>query len=60
MVVYWVFQKDQQIGGDNCVVKIDESKYGKRKYDAGQVIDGQWVFGCICKETGELFMPFSL
>ena len=36
---------NEQIGGDGVVV--DESKFGKRKYDRGRRVDGCWVFGGI-------------
>ena len=35
---------NEQIGGDGVVVEIDESKFGKRKYNRGRRIDDCWVF----------------
>ncbi|CAB9517970.1 Inherit from opiNOG: protein Hydra magnipapillata [Seminavis robusta] len=34
-----------QIGGEGIVVEIDESKFGKRKYNRGHRVEGSWVFG---------------
>ena len=45
-----------KIGGPNCTVEIDESKFGKRKYNKGRVIEGQWVIGGICRENGDIFV----
>ena len=36
---------NEHIGGDGFVVKIDESKFGKMKYNGGHRVDGCWVFG---------------
>jgi hypothetical protein len=33
--------------GPGKVVEIDESKYGKRKYNRGKRVEGNWVFGAI-------------
>lgn len=44
------------IGGPGLTVEIDESKFGKRKYNVGRVIEGQWVFGGICRESKDFFM----
>ena len=47
------------IGGINLTVEIDESKFGKTKKvkgHKGRWNKGQWVFGGICRETGEFFM----
>ena len=33
------------IGGQNVVVEIDESKFGKQKYGKGHDVKGAWVFG---------------
>ena len=39
-------------GGEGEVVKIDESKFGKRKYHRGHYVKGQWVFGGTERGTG--------
>ena len=36
-------------------MEIDESKFGRRKYNVGRLVEGQWVFGGICRETKEFF-----
>ena len=38
------------------VVEIDESKFVKRKYSRGRPVEGQWVFGGICRETSDSFL----
>lgn len=55
VIVNWVFRHTKKIGGQGFTVEIDESKFGKRKYNVGRVIEGQWVFGGICRETREFF-----
>jgi len=45
----------QIIGGVGLTVEIDEAKIGQRKYNCGGVVDGQWVFGAICRETADFF-----
>ncbi|KAG1267082.1 hypothetical protein G6F66_014076 [Rhizopus arrhizus] len=42
--------EDVQVGGVNSdgqpiIVEIDESKFGKRKYNKGKRVDGVWVVG---------------
>ncbi|KAJ4425501.1 hypothetical protein ANN_27695 [Periplaneta americana] len=41
----WVYEHRQAIGGPGTIVEIDESKFGRRKYNRGRLIEGQWVFG---------------
>lgn len=48
-------QDDAKIGGYHCIVEIDESKFGKRKYNRGHHIGGAWVLGGICRETKDVF-----
>ena len=33
------------LGEDGIIVEIDESKFGKRKYNRGHRVDGCWVLG---------------
>lgn len=44
------------IGGAGHVVEIDESKFGKRKYNRGRLVDGAWVFGGVDRETNDAFL----
>ena len=36
-----------QIGGPGTIVQVDESAFGKRKYNRGHYVDTKWVFGGI-------------
>jgi hypothetical protein len=38
-------EEDIVIGGEGIVVELDESKFGKRKYNRGHHVEGVWVFG---------------
>ena len=38
-----------QITGPGMTVETDESKFGKTKFNRGRYIEGQWVFGSICR-----------
>jgi hypothetical protein len=35
------------IGGENVIVEVDESKFGKRKNNRGHHVDGVWVVGIV-------------
>ena len=40
-----IMNSNEQIGGKDIVVLIDESKFAKRKYNVGHRVVGGWVFG---------------
>lgn len=40
-----IIRNSVKIGGPGVEVEIDETKIGKRKYNRGRHVDGQWVFG---------------
>ena len=40
-----VLSDDDPVGGEGVVVEIDESKFGKLKYNRGHNVEGAWVFG---------------
>ncbi len=44
------------IGGPGTIVEIDESKFGRRKYNRGRYQDGHWVFGGVERGTANCFM----
>jgi len=46
----------QKIGGPNMTVEIDESKIGRRKYNRGHPVQGQWVFGGVERGSGRTFL----
>lgn len=43
------YDKNEIIGGEQQIIEIDESKFGKRKYHKGHHVEGVWVFGMIEK-----------
>jgi hypothetical protein len=48
----YVQESSHKIGGPNKIVEIDESKFGRRKYNRGHPVTGQCVFGGVERESG--------
>ncbi|XP_069968835.1 uncharacterized protein [Bactrocera oleae] len=49
VVIYQVDHQEKlgKIGGPGKKVQIDESKFGKRKYNKGRRVEGYWVLGMV-------------
>jgi transposase-like protein len=47
LVVNTLEEDSQMIGGRDIIVEVDESLFGKRKYNRGRIVNGVWVFGGI-------------
>lgn len=45
LVINALDNEDCLIGGPGIVVELDESKFGKRKYNRGHRVEGAWVVG---------------
>ena len=45
--------QNQVIGGPGTIVELDEAKFGKRKYNRGARVEGQWVFGGVQRRINE-------
>lgn len=46
----------ERIGGPGEIVEIDEAKFGKRKYNRGRIIEGQWILGGIERGSSRSFL----
>lgn len=51
-----IINNGECLGGEGKTVEIDESKFGRRKYNRGKRVEGQWVFGMLERESGKVVM----
>jgi transposase-like protein len=50
-----LYEGTGKIGGPGHIIEIDESKIGKRKYNVGRIVEGQWLLGIL--DLGTLENP---
>ena len=43
----WLMSNTSTLGAPGVIVKVDEAKFGKRKYNKGSYREGQWVLGTV-------------
>lgn len=46
-LVPYYYNSVEKIGGVDCTVECDESKFGKRKFNRGHPVEGVWVLGYV-------------
>lgn len=49
-------QTSQTIAGPNEIVEVDEAKFGRRKYNRGRAVEGQWVLGGVQRGSPNIFL----
>ena len=49
----------ESLGGPGVIVEIDESKFGRDKYNRGKLLGGTWVFGIPEIYIGRMVMLFD-
>jgi transposase-like protein len=49
-------RENVMIGGEGVIVEIDESAFGKRKYNRGRHVNTTWVFGGVERGTDKCFL----
>jgi len=55
MISIEIILEQKMIGGNGVIVEIDESKFGKRKYNKGHKVDGVWVVGGVERTSERKF-----
>jgi transposase-like protein len=60
LVPYYYNSLNADFIGEDQIVEVDESKFGKRKYNRGHHVDGVWVLGMIEKSGRKRIRLFVL
>ena len=55
-IAYLDAQRNPCIGGVGKIVEIDESKFGKHKYNRGRLTDGKWVLDGVERGADNMFL----
>ena len=49
-----LYKNRGKLGGPGSLVKINEMKFGRRKYECGRIVEDSWIFGALQVDTREL------
>ena len=52
----YVARSSEKLGGPGKIVEIDESCFGRRKYNRGTLRNTTWVFGGVERQSGRTFL----
>ena len=58
LIFVWLQEESRQIGSPGHIVEIDESAFGRRKYNRGRMTRTKWVLGGIDRGTRETFLCY--
>lgn len=48
-------EEGRKVCSEGKIVEIDESKFEKREYNVGRIVEGHWVLGGVCREARSCF-----
>ena len=51
ILTLWLMENSSKIGVPGDIIEIDESAFGRRKYNRGRLTKTRWVLGGICRRT---------
>lgn len=60
VIVPKYYNQSKKIRGDDVIVEIDESKFGKRKFHKGHHVEGVWVLGLVERTIEKKILLFRV
>ncbi|XP_064095722.1 uncharacterized protein LOC135207801 isoform X2 [Macrobrachium nipponense] len=58
VILSWALKNNNnnKIGGANQTVELNQAEFGRKKCSVRHIVEGQWAFGGICRDTRQFFM----
>lgn len=56
VLLEYIENNSEKVGYVGKFVEVDESKFGKRKFNKGNLVEGQCVFGGVERDSGRVFL----